>query len=158
MQAAWAHSTIPCQLLWIIVVLIPKGGGDYRGIKLLEPVWKCIERVIDHQLEVIDLHDSLNGCRNNRGTGTAIIEAKLTQQLSYLELKPFYGVFLDLQKAFEAMDWEQCIMVLEGYGAGPRMINLWLLAQRYHGVQGSRELRHGIQSRPRCDAGRDPVG
>jgi hypothetical protein len=47
-QAAWAHSTIPCQLLWIIVVLIPKGGRDYRGIELLEPVWKCIERVIDH--------------------------------------------------------------------------------------------------------------
>jgi hypothetical protein len=47
-QAAWAHGTIPCQLLWIIVVLIPKGGGDYRGMGLLEPVWKCIERVIDH--------------------------------------------------------------------------------------------------------------
>jgi hypothetical protein len=41
-------------------------------------------------------HDSLHGCHNRRGTGTAIIEAKLAQQLSYLELKPFYGVFLDL--------------------------------------------------------------
>ncbi len=47
-QAAWAHNTIPCQLLWIIVVLILKGGGDCHGIGLLEPVWKCIERVIDH--------------------------------------------------------------------------------------------------------------
>jgi hypothetical protein len=47
-QETWTHGTIPCQLLWIIVVLIPKGGGDYRGIGLLELVWKCIERVIDH--------------------------------------------------------------------------------------------------------------
>jgi hypothetical protein len=47
-QAAWTHGTIPHQLLWIIVVLIPKGGGDYCGIGLLEPVWKCIKRVIDH--------------------------------------------------------------------------------------------------------------
>ncbi len=47
-QAAWAHGTIPCQLLWIIVVLIPTGGEDYRGIRLLDPVWKCIEKVIDH--------------------------------------------------------------------------------------------------------------
>jgi hypothetical protein len=54
-----------------------------------------------------------------------IIEAKLAQQLLYLELKPFFGVFLDLQKAFDAMDWECYILLLEGYGAGPRMI--WLV-------------------------------
>jgi hypothetical protein len=48
----------------------------------------------------------------------------MVQQLSYLELKPFYGVFLDLKKAFNSMDWECCIMILEGYGAGPRMIRL----------------------------------
>ncbi len=54
----------------------------------------------------------------------AIVEAKLALQLSYLELQPFYGVFLDLRKVFDAMDWERCIMVLEGYGTGPRMIRL----------------------------------
>ncbi len=37
-QAAWNHGTISCQLLWIIAVLIPKGGRDYRGIGLLEPI------------------------------------------------------------------------------------------------------------------------
>ncbi len=53
-----------------------------------------------------------------------IIKVKLAQHLFYLKLKPFYGVFLDLQKAFDAMDREQSIMVLEGYGAGPQMIRL----------------------------------
>jgi hypothetical protein len=125
-QTAWAHGEIPCQLLWSIVILIPKGGGDYRGIGLLEPIWKCIERVIDHRLNAIELHkhDCLHGCRDGRGTGTAIIEAKLAQQLSYLELKPFYGVFLDLRKAFNAMDWERCIFFMEGYGAGPLLVRL----------------------------------
>ncbi len=75
-------------------------------------------------MDSIELHDSLHGYRNKRETGTAIIEAKLAQQLLYLELKPFYGVFLDLRKAFNAMDWERCIMLLEGYGAGPLMIRL----------------------------------
>jgi hypothetical protein len=27
-------------------------------------------------------------------------------------------------EAFDSMDWERCIMILEGYGAGPRMIQL----------------------------------
>ena len=29
-QAVWTHGVIPRQLLWSIVVLIPKGGGDFR--------------------------------------------------------------------------------------------------------------------------------
>jgi hypothetical protein len=37
-QAVWTHDIIPRQMLWSIVVLIPKGGGDYRGIGLLEPI------------------------------------------------------------------------------------------------------------------------
>jgi hypothetical protein len=75
-------------------------------------------------LDAIKLHNSLHGCCSKRGTGTATIKVKLAQQLSYLELKPFYGVFLDLRKAFNAMDRERSIMLLEGYGAGPRMIRL----------------------------------
>ena len=45
--AVWETGTIPQQLGWIIVVLILKGGGDYRGLGLLEPIWKIIERVIN---------------------------------------------------------------------------------------------------------------
>jgi hypothetical protein len=108
----------------IIVVLIPKGGRDYCGIGLLEPIWKVIERVIDRRLDSIQLHNSLHSCRHQCRMGTAIIEAKLAQQLSYLEMQPFYGVFLDLRNAFDAMDREQCIMILEGYWAGCRMVRV----------------------------------
>jgi hypothetical protein len=66
----------------------------------------------------------VHGYHNKRGTGTAIIKAKLAQQLSYLKLKPFYGIFLDLRKALDAMDRERCILILEGYGAGPRLVRL----------------------------------
>jgi len=111
-------------LLWSIVALIPKGGGDYRGIGLLEPIWKVLEWIMDCRLDAINLHDCLHGCRAKRGTGTAVVEAKMAQQLSYLKLKPFYGVFLDLKKTFDSMDREHCIMILEGYGTGPGMIRL----------------------------------
>jgi len=98
-QAVWDEGKIPIQLGWVITVLILKGGGDYHGISLLEPIWKIIERVIDKRLEVIALHDSLHGCRNGRGTKTAVIEAKLSQQLAHIEQTPFYGVFIDLKKS-----------------------------------------------------------
>ena len=57
-QVVWEEGRIPTQLGWVVTVLIPKGGGDYRGIGLLEPIWKVIERVIDKRLEVIALHNA----------------------------------------------------------------------------------------------------
>ena len=40
----WDHGEIPTQMTWIVMVLIPKGGDDYRGIGLLEPFWKVWPR------------------------------------------------------------------------------------------------------------------
>jgi hypothetical protein len=48
---------------------------------------------MDKQLNTIELHESLYGCRIGRGTGTTIIEAKLAQQLAHLEQRPFGGSF-----------------------------------------------------------------
>jgi hypothetical protein len=79
---------------------------------------------MDHRLEAIILRDSLHGCRNRRGTGTAIIEAKLTQQLAHIKQSPFYRAFVDLTKAFDAMDRARCLQLLEEYGVRPNMRRL----------------------------------
>jgi hypothetical protein len=47
-----------------------------------------------------------------------VIKAKQTQQLAHIEQAPFYRVFVDLRKAFDAMDWERCLFILEGHGVG----------------------------------------
>ena len=80
----------------IIIVLIPKGNGDYRGIGLIEPVWKVMEIIMDKRLHVVEFHDALHGSVFKRGTGTAIIEAKLAQQFAYRNQTPFYEIFIDL--------------------------------------------------------------
>jgi hypothetical protein len=97
-QAIWMQGEILQQLTWVIVVLLPKGSRDYCGIGLLEPLWKVVERIMDWQLNALPLHEALHGCRNGRNTGTAILEAKLAQQLAHLKQEPFYGVFLDLKR------------------------------------------------------------
>jgi hypothetical protein len=116
-------------MCWVITVLILKGGGEYRGIGLLELIWKVLEKVMDLRLEAIVLHNSLHGCLALQGTGTRIIEAKLAQQLTHLEQMPFFGVFIDLQKAFDAMDRGCCLEILVLHRVGPKMFclicNFW---------------------------------
>jgi hypothetical protein len=41
--------------------------------------------------------------------GTGIIEAKLAQQLAHLKQMPFFAVFVDLKKVFDAMDQGRCL-------------------------------------------------
>ena len=90
-QVVREEGGIPTQLGWVVTVLIPTGGGDYRGIGLLEPIWKVIERVIDKRLEVIALHSSLHGCCNGWGTGTTVIEAKHGNNLPTSSRPPSMG-------------------------------------------------------------------
>ena len=116
---------IPTQMLWVVIVLIPKGtSGDFRGIGLLEPFWKTIECIIDDRLNVVDFNDCLHGFVKKRGCGTAGIEAKLLQQLSYLQQTPLFGIFIDLRKAYDAMDRDRCVEILKGYGVGPNILRL----------------------------------
>ncbi len=68
---------------------------------------------MDQQLNALPLHEALHGCQNGCGMGTAILEAKLAQQLVHLMQEPFY---------VNAMDRERCLLILEGYGTGPNMV------------------------------------
>ena len=68
-----------------MVVLILKGGGDYRGIGLVEMVWKAVAVILNRRFTAsITYHDFLHGFRAGGGTGTATLEAKLLQQLEAL--------------------------------------------------------------------------
>ena len=91
-------------MLQMVIILLPKGGGDYRDIGLQHPTWKIIEVTMDDRLKCLELHDCLHGFTACRGCSTAIMEAKLAQQLAFLEQAPLYEIFIDPRKAFDAMD------------------------------------------------------
>jgi hypothetical protein len=82
----------------------------------------------------------------------------MAQQLTHLEQEPFYGVFLDLKIAFDAMDRERCLLILEGYGAGPNMVRLihtfWRERTMVCFALGN---YGGLSSWPRRDPGGGPL-
>ena len=67
----------------------------------------------------ITYHDFLHGFRAGRGTGTATLEAKLLQQLAALREEVLYMIFLDLHKAYDALERSRCLKIMEGYGVRP---------------------------------------
>ena len=60
------------------VVLIPRGGGDYHGIVLVEVLMVIINRCFT---TYIAFHNVLHGFRAGRGAGNASLEVKLLQHL-----------------------------------------------------------------------------
>jgi hypothetical protein len=140
-QAVWDRGEILEQMSWMIVVLLPKGGGDFRGIGLLDPFWKVVEKVMVCRLGSIEFHPCLHGGLPKRGTGTETIEAKLAQQLAWMEQEPLYQVLVDLRKAYDHLDQEQCLAIMTGYGVGPKLLRLqtkfWEQAQMVCRAGGS---------------------
>ena len=95
------------------MVLIPKGKGDYRGISLVEVLWKVVAVILNRRLtSSITFHDFLHGYMEGRGTGTVTLETKLLQQLADLGEEVLYVIFLDLYKAYDALDRSRYLEIL----------------------------------------------
>ena len=97
-----------------------QGKNDYRGIGLVEVMWKVVVAILNLRLTAsITFHDFLHGFRAGCVTGNASLEDKLIHQLAALREEVMYVIFLDLHKAYDALDRSWCLEVLEGYGVVP---------------------------------------
>ena len=105
---------------WKAVVLIPKGKGDYRDISLVEVMCKLLVVILNRWLTAsITYHDFFHGFWAGHGTGTATLKAKMIHQLVAMREEVLYMIFLDLNKAYDALDRSRCLEILKGYGVGP---------------------------------------
>ena len=86
----------------------------------MEVLWKVVAVILNRRLtSSITFHDVLHGFRAGRDKGTTTLEAKLLQQLAAMREEVLYVIFMDLTKAYDALDRSRCLGILEGYGVGP---------------------------------------
>ena len=122
----------------------------------MEVMWKVVAVILNRRFtSSITFHNVLHGFRAGRGTGTATLEAKLLQQIASMREEVLYVIFLDLTKAYDALDRSRCLDILEGYGIGPsarrllktywRRLTMVARAGRYYGeaFKGERGVTQG---------------
>ena len=56
--------------------------------------------------------------------GNSALKSKLIQQLTAMRETVFYEIFLDLQKVYDALDWEKCLKSLVSYGLCTRALQI----------------------------------
>ena len=71
----------------------------------MEVMWKVVAAILHCRLTAsITFHDFLHRFRAGHGTVTATLEAKLIQKLAAIREEVLYMIFLDLHKAYDALD------------------------------------------------------
>ena len=104
-HTAFGEGRLAGEAMCQAVVLLSKGEKDYRGIGLVEVMWKVVAAILNRRLTAsITYHDFLHGFLVVRGTGNATIGAKLLHQLAALREEVLYVIFLDLHKAYDYLD------------------------------------------------------
>ena len=147
-RAAFVEGRLAKETMWQEVVLIHKGKGAYRGIGLVEVMWKVVAEVLNRRLTAsITFHDFLHGFWSGSGTGTATLEAKLLQKLDTLREEVLYLIFLDLHKVYDDLNRSNMTRIPRGLRCGTSSVSTPtdILGSAEDGGEGRRLLRVGVK-------------
>jgi hypothetical protein len=117
------------------VVLIPKSPGaksmgDYRPIALANFQFKIVTKIVADRLSVITfriISAEQRGFVRDRNISECIILA--SEVINALDRKQYGGniaLKVDISKAFDTLDWNFLVMVLNNFGFSPLFVN-WIL-------------------------------
>ena len=96
-----------------MMVLLPKGKWEYRGIGIVQFLWKVFSVVDNCCLKSsVVLREALHEFIERKGTGTATLEANLAQHLDRFAHDPLFRVFLGIRNAYDSLGRERCLELL----------------------------------------------
>ena len=74
-QAAFCEGHLAEECAWQNIFLIPKGNGNFHGIRLVKILWKTDMGILNCRLTAeIQFHNMLHRLRMGRCTGTASLK------------------------------------------------------------------------------------
>ena len=121
----WEYRTLLTDLSWNILVFLPKVNMNTYGIILLKFLWKVVKAVISTQFKMcVKFHDVLHGFCARQGTGVAIMELKMVQDMYSIYQNHFLLLFLDISKAYDMLDRGRFLQTLERYGARKKLCGI----------------------------------
>ena len=131
-NTSFATGVFPSELKIAKIVCIHKGGPrkyctNYRPISILPVIAKIIEKVVSLQLENYFESNNLFTCRQfgfRKGLSPELAIHRIVDNLYRVmdEGKLALGIFLDIKKAFDTVNWKIIIHKLKYYGVEPGTI------------------------------------
>ena len=108
----------PEEFIETVLLPIPKKSNakkcmEFRTISLISHTAKILLRILNRRLRSKteeELEEEQFGFRKGKGTRDAIGERYIEKD------KDVYAVFVDLEKAFDRVDWKSCMGILKKFG------------------------------------------
>ena len=128
---AWEQGVVPDEWVMAIIVPIYKGKGcrsecsSYRGVSLLSIPGKVYGMVlIERVKDITDCRISREqgAFRKGKGCIDQIFTVKMVAEKYLAKGRKMYAAFMDLEKAYDRIDWTGLWEVLGIYGVGGQLL------------------------------------
>ena len=91
----------------------------------MEVIWKKMSSLLNRRLTAeITFHGVLHSLLVGYSMGTATINDKTIQQLMAMREEVLFEVFLDIQKAYDALNLDRYLVIMAAYRVGTRTLQL----------------------------------